>query len=703
MGVDLADAYVNIIPSTKRVGEVLAAMGVPVGEAGKKNSKKYSKNFRRGLRVGVAGAGAILGVELSRGITDFIGSSVGHWGQLQDHLQALGRVFGKNTSQYKRLIEMNKMATSEFGMSRKDFLDTAVSFGMMGRAIDLSDEKLFGFTKTLLETSRDLASFRGTSVTDAVHAIGSAMRGENEPIRRYGVYVDDAALKTIAFNKGWIASATATMSPAIRAKAVMVALSKASKDAQGDWKRTMYDTNNITRQLDAEIQNLSTTLGYVLSPVINAAKIALIGLAQGLVWVLERLAAIYTLDFDKTVLTDLGQVPLLSDAAGSGFHQMYLKAMEFVEMLQGPFDAAMRVVNEQLLPAFANLWETIKTTFWSVGDSMAPVVGALVDELGPVLIEFYEFMGPLFVQALVLMVNQLASNIAALGTFAAFLGRVLPPAIRFLAPLVQNTFYFIKNVITGVLNAVQGVIKVTTSVMRGDWSGAMQGLQAIAGGTWGVIKGIFSMSLSNVISIVLRSASRMLGGGRNLTQALINGIKGNIANAGAAVKSGLDQCVNAVLAIGGRMYDSGRSIVDSLADGIRSKIGAAASAIESAVSVISQYLPRSPAKRGPLSGRGYTLYSGQALARDFARGIAGEEDQVRGAAHRMLQAASFKTPATPVSSRIARLEYNLGSTRGEEQAIHVSVGSVTFENNENVQEFVDWLTSLPRLAQQGAM
>ena len=40
----------------------------------------------------------------------------------------------------------------------------------------------------------DLASFHNTSPEEAIEAIGSAFRGEAEPMRKYGVLLDDASL-----------------------------------------------------------------------------------------------------------------------------------------------------------------------------------------------------------------------------------------------------------------------------------------------------------------------------------------------------------------------------------------------------------------------------------------------------------------------------------------------------------------------------
>lgn len=93
--------------------------------------------------------------------------------------------------------------------------------------------------------------------------------------------------------------------------------------------------------------------------------------------------------------------------------------------------------------------------------------------------------------------------------------------------------------------------------------------------------------------------------------------------------------------VGNLLKDAGRKIIEGLADGIRGAVGKATEAIEGVTSKIREYLPFSPAKRGPFSGRGYSLYSGQALAEDFAKGMLSRERTLGSAAGRLMGAAAL--------------------------------------------------------------
>jgi hypothetical protein len=52
------------------------------------------------------------------------------------------------------------------------------------------------------------------------------------------------------------------------------------------------------------------------------------------------------------------------------------------------------------------------------------------------------------------------------------------------------------------------------------------------------------------------------------------------------------------------------------------------SAVGNVVSAARDLLPFSPAKKGPFSGRGWTLFSGESLVKGLAQGIAAEEDNL---------------------------------------------------------------------------
>ncbi|MEU0671592.1 phage tail tape measure protein [Streptomyces sp. NPDC006172] len=81
--------------------------------------------------------------------------------------------------------------------------------------------------------------------------------------------------------------------------------------------------------------------------------------------------------------------------------------------------------------------------------------------------------------------------------------------------------------------------------------------------------------------------------------------------------------------LGSYLWNSGAALINGFIGGIKSRIGSVRDAASSVLSAARDFFPFSPAKKGPFSGRGYTLYSGQALMRDFGKGIAGQAPAVQ--------------------------------------------------------------------------
>ena len=103
--------------------------------------------------------------------------------------------------------------------------------------------------------------------------------------------------------------------------------------------------------------------------------------------------------------------------------------------------------------------------------------------------------------------------------------------------------------------------------------------------------------------------------GDQMAQATAEGVDASVAEV-----QRLPQETDAALANLDYTY-SGERIGDSFAQGIRNSIGAVQNAALSLVNAADAYMPHSPADKGPFSGRGWTLYSGMAIADALGKGF----------------------------------------------------------------------------------
>jgi hypothetical protein len=147
-------------------------------------------------------------------------------------------------------------------------LDAAGAFGTFGKAAGLGGEDLATFSNDFTALATDLASFNNTSPEEAVQAIGAALRGEAEPLRRFGVLLNDATLKQEALNLG-IYDGKGALTAQQKILAAQAAIYKQTTDAQGDFLRTSDGLANSQRTLSAEFANIQAQLGQKLLPLME--------------------------------------------------------------------------------------------------------------------------------------------------------------------------------------------------------------------------------------------------------------------------------------------------------------------------------------------------------------------------------------------------------------------------------------------------
>jgi hypothetical protein len=146
-------------------------------------------------------------------------------------------------------------------------MDAAATFATFGKSAGLAGDELVTFSTDLTTLSADLASFYNTSPEQAINAIGAALRGESEPIRAYGVLLNDATLKQEAMSMG-IYDGTGALSAQQKVLAAQQVILKQTSDAQGDFARTSGGLANQQRILTAQIENTKAMLGEALLPTV---------------------------------------------------------------------------------------------------------------------------------------------------------------------------------------------------------------------------------------------------------------------------------------------------------------------------------------------------------------------------------------------------------------------------------------------------
>jgi hypothetical protein len=225
--------------------------------AANKKISAFGKNFP-GIGLAIAGVTAAIGAV---GVAAF--SAVQKASNLNEQISKAGVIFGESSKEVEKFA---RTANRTLGLSTAAALNAASTFATFGKAAGLAGRDLVDFSTDFVTLASDLASFNNTSVDQAINAIGAALRGESEPLRAYGVLLNDATLKAEAMEMG-IYSGSGALGQQAKILAAQRVIYKQTGDAQGDFSRTSGGLANQQKILSATLENVQTNLGMALLPL----------------------------------------------------------------------------------------------------------------------------------------------------------------------------------------------------------------------------------------------------------------------------------------------------------------------------------------------------------------------------------------------------------------------------------------------------
>ena len=215
------------------------------------------------------------------------------------------QVFGASAESVKEFAD----AATVVGVASTQALSAASSFGNLFTSFGAGRAEAAALSTELVSLAADLAAFNNTSIEVALSKIESGLVGQSKPLREFGISVDQATLKTIAFNEGLIDTKSEALDPLTRAYAAYVAIQEQSANAQGQALRETDEYNQQIKILGSQFADLSTQLGETLTPVFQAFTSAAIQLAPIIESLIAEFAAwTQTVDWESVTssLVELG-------------------------------------------------------------------------------------------------------------------------------------------------------------------------------------------------------------------------------------------------------------------------------------------------------------------------------------------------------------------------------------------------------------
>jgi hypothetical protein len=239
------------------------------------------------------------------GVTGFIKGAVDAASKLQQSTGGVEAVFKSSSSSVKQFATD---AAQALGLSRSAYQDLATVIGSQLKNAGVSMDQLAPKTDQIITKGADLAAMFGGTTAEAVDALSSALKGERDPIEKYGISLNQASIDAEIMAQGLDTSTTAAKTAATQ-QATLALIYKQSADAQGAAAREADSYASVMQQLNAVWENTMADVGTALLPLMSSLGKALQDLAPAASAILGPMASFVAL------VTQL-PTPILAVVAG---------------------------------------------------------------------------------------------------------------------------------------------------------------------------------------------------------------------------------------------------------------------------------------------------------------------------------------------------------------------------------------------------
>lgn len=161
-------------------------------DGGKRAGGGFSNAFK-GALAGVA-AGFSIGAVVG-GVKEVVGLA----GDAEQSIGAIDTVFKENA---KTMHDWAATASQTVGISGNEYRELGTLLGSQLKNMGTPMDEIADKTNGLIGMGADMASMFGGTTKEAIEAISSALKGEMDPIEKYGVTLNAATLEAEALSKG---------------------------------------------------------------------------------------------------------------------------------------------------------------------------------------------------------------------------------------------------------------------------------------------------------------------------------------------------------------------------------------------------------------------------------------------------------------------------------------------------------------------
>ena len=232
-----------------------------------KSEKKVESFERRMVKMGHRLAA--IGAQMTKFVTlPIIGLGVAmvkSASDLGESINAVNVTFGASG---KIITDWSQNASKEVGLTATEINSAATNIGAILLNMGFYADTAAAETIKLTRRAADMASVFNTDVKTAIDAIASGLRGQSEPLTKYGVSLLEANVNATALAEG-ITDGKEAMDQSQKTLARLATLYKDTDRFAGDFVNTSESLANSTRILFGDLKNVGAELGQKLIPIVT--------------------------------------------------------------------------------------------------------------------------------------------------------------------------------------------------------------------------------------------------------------------------------------------------------------------------------------------------------------------------------------------------------------------------------------------------
>lgn len=471
--------YDAIIDTSKLKSGAAEAEAV-VGGMGDKADRAADRFKSAGTKmsVGVTAPLALLG-----------GYAVNEFTKLGEAVNAANVTFGAGSS---KLTEFAETAATSVGLSKSAFLQASVPIGASLQNVGYSADEAASASVELTKRAADMASVFNVDVDEALAAIQSGLRGEADPLEKFGVGLSDVAVKAFALKNG-IGAVDTELTAGEKAQARYGLLMEQSSKVAGDFANTSDGLANSQRISAAQAADTAAKFGESLAPAMEKVQSIIIKVLDAFnsLSPAQQTAVVAV----AAVAAAIGPLVLvvghlITAIKGIGTALTFLSAHPAILIII----AVVAVIAGLAFLVIKN-WDTLKAWFAS----------------------FWEFL-------------QTAGS-AALEAVKGF----FQSSLDVIKNVWSSITGFFQGVWNGIVSIFSAVVGFYASVFRGAYNavtGVFSGLFGFFQGVWNNIVGLFSgvgTTVGNAIGSTFKGVvNGVIGGAVRIINGFINTINGAV-------------------------------------------------------------------------------------------------------------------------------------------------------------------------------